>query len=153
MFKNFQALVERYKGKKLACINSDNGGDYIGPFDKYCREQGIRHHKTPPKTPQLTRLAQMMKITLVERAFVHVPKDERSKLDIKTRQCIFVGYGQDEFGYHFYDPLEKKLVRSRDVVFFEDHTIEDLEKDEKVDSESSESLVDVDQVPLTIALK
>ena len=27
------------------------------------------------------------------KAFVHVPKDERSKLDDKTRQCIFVGYG------------------------------------------------------------
>ena len=33
------------------------------------------------------------------KAFVHVPKDERSKLDVKTRQCIFIGYGQDEFGY------------------------------------------------------
>ena len=27
------------------------------------------------------------------RAFVHVPNDERSKLDKKTRQCIFIGYG------------------------------------------------------------
>ena len=68
------------------------------------------------------------------KAFVHVPKDERSKLDVKTRQCIFVGYGQDEFGYRFFDPVEKKLVRSRDVVFFEDQTIEDLDKCEKVDS-------------------
>lgn len=33
------------------------------------------------------------------KAFVHVPKDERSKLDAKTMQCAFVGYGQDEFGY------------------------------------------------------
>ncbi|KOM31594.1 hypothetical protein LR48_Vigan01g114900 [Vigna angularis] len=27
------------------------------------------------------------------KAFVHVPKDERSKLDVKTRQCIFIGFG------------------------------------------------------------
>ncbi|RDX71323.1 hypothetical protein CR513_49344, partial [Mucuna pruriens] len=27
----------------------------------------------------------------------HVQKDERSKLDMKTRQCIFTGYGQDEY--------------------------------------------------------
>ena len=62
---------------------------------------------------------------------MHIPKDERSKLDVKTRQCIFVGYGLDEFGYRFYDPVEKKLVRSRDVVFVEDQTIQDVEKIEK----------------------
>ena len=44
------------------------------------------------------------------KAIVHVTKDERSKLDVKTKQCIFIGYGQDEFGYRFYDPVEKKLV-------------------------------------------
>nr|KYP48956.1 Retrovirus-related Pol polyprotein from transposon TNT 1-94 [Cajanus cajan] len=58
------------------------------------------------------------------KAFVHIPRDERSKLDTKTRQCIFIGYGEDEFGYRFYDPVEKKLVRSRDVQFMEDQTIE-----------------------------
>ena len=52
------------------------------------------------------------------KACVHVPKDKRSKLDVKTKQCIFIGYGQDEFGYHFYDPIDKKLNRSHDVVFF-----------------------------------
>ena len=50
------------------------------------------------------------------KACVHVPKDERSKLDVKTKQCIFIGYSQDEFGYRFYDPIDKKLIRSRDVV-------------------------------------
>ena len=39
VFKNFQALVERQTGKQLKCIRSDNGGEYIGPFDRYCREQ------------------------------------------------------------------------------------------------------------------
>ena len=32
-------------------------GEYTGLFDDYCREQGIRHQKTPPKTPQLNGLA------------------------------------------------------------------------------------------------
>ncbi|RDX87978.1 hypothetical protein CR513_30488, partial [Mucuna pruriens] len=53
------------------------------------------------------------------KAFVHVPKDERSKLDMKTMQCIFIG---------LYDPVEKKLVRSCDVQFMEDQTIEDINK-------------------------
>ena len=29
------------------------------------------------------------------KAFVHIPKDEKSKLDVKTRQCVFIGYSQD----------------------------------------------------------
>jgi len=76
------------------------------------------------------------------RAFVHVPKDERSKLDKKTRQCIFIGYGEDEFGYRFYDPVEKKLVRSRDVQFMEDQTIEDIDKVKKTTPEKDSNLTD-----------
>ncbi|RDX97966.1 hypothetical protein CR513_19192, partial [Mucuna pruriens] len=121
-FKHFQALVERQSGKKVKCIRSDNGGEYCGSFDVYCRQQGIRHEKTPPNTPHLNSLAERMNRTLIERgealyttvhvinlspvvalntevpnkiwfgkdvkydhlrvfgckAFVHVPKDERS---------------------------------------------------------------------------
>ena len=64
------------------------------------------------------------------KAFMHVSKDERSKLDTKTRKCIFIVYGHDEFGYRFYDPVEKKLVRSCDVIFVKDQTIEDIGKTE-----------------------
>ena len=71
---------------------------------------------------------------MVAKAFVHVPKDERSKLDAKTRQCIFIGYGLDEFGYRLHDPIEKKLVRSRDIIFMENQTIEDIEKAKQLDS-------------------
>jgi hypothetical protein len=53
------------------------------------------------------------------RTFVHIPNDERSKLDSKTKECIFLGYGNDKFGYRLWDPIEKKLMRSRDMVFFE----------------------------------
>jgi len=39
VFKQFQVSVERETGKKLKC--DDNGGEYCGPFDEYCRQQGI----------------------------------------------------------------------------------------------------------------
>ena len=69
------------------------------------------------------------------RAFVHIPKDERSKLDGKAKQCIFVGYAHEEFGYRLWDPIGKRIIRSRDVVFLEDQTIEDFEKPEKPHSD------------------
>ena len=43
VFKQFQASVERETGKKLKCICTDNGGEYLEPFDVYCKEHGIRH--------------------------------------------------------------------------------------------------------------
>ena len=67
VFKKFYALVQRYTGKKLKCIRTDNGGEYSGPFDIYCKEHGIRHQTTPPKTPQLNGLAERMNRTLMER--------------------------------------------------------------------------------------
>ena len=60
--------------------------------------------------------------------FVHIPEDERSKVDSKTRQCIFLDYGGDEFGYKLFDPIARKVVRNCDVVFVEDQTIEDIVK-------------------------
>ena len=83
------------------------------------------------------------------KACVHVPKDERSKLEVKTMQCILISYGQDEFGYRFYDPIDKKFIRIRDVAFFEDQTIEDIDKTEQLDSHADEGLVDVDPIPIT----
>ncbi|KAK8498600.1 hypothetical protein V6N12_066970 [Hibiscus sabdariffa] len=75
--------------------------------------------------------------------------DERSKLDSKTRQCIFIGYGLDgEFGYRLYDPVQKKLVRRQDVVFIEDQTIDDIDNTKKEDSPDSGDLTDVNLIPL-----
>ena len=46
------------------------------------------------------------------KAFVHMPKEQRSKLDSKSTSCIFVGYGDAEFGYKLWDPKEKKMIKS-----------------------------------------
>ena len=49
--------------------------------------------------------------------------DQRGKLDPKSRQCIFLGYGDDEFGYQLSDLINKKVIRGRDIVFMEEKTI------------------------------
>ena len=78
VFKEFQASVERETGKKLKCICTDNGGEYCGPFDKYCKHQGIRHQKTPPKTPQLNGFSERMNMTLRERVRCLLSKEKLS---------------------------------------------------------------------------
>jgi hypothetical protein len=169
IFKEFHAKVERETSRKLKCVRSDNGGEYQGPFERYCRNFGIRLEKTPPKIPQLNGLAERMNKTLTERvttmlshaklpnsfwtealnhamyvlnlspsvplagdipqrfwsakevsykklkvfgckAFVHIPRDERSKLDSKTKHCIDLSSPSDELqivGYNQEEDSEK----------------------------------------------
>lgn len=52
-------------------------------------------------------------------AFAHVPKDQRMKLDPKSKRCIFTSYGEEQFGFCLWDPIAKKITRSGDVVFNE----------------------------------
>ncbi|RDX85278.1 hypothetical protein CR513_33552, partial [Mucuna pruriens] len=84
------------------------------------------------------------------KAFVHVLKDKRSKLDMKTRQCIFIWYGHDEYGYWLYELVEKKLVKSHNVQFMEDQTIEDIDKVKKTTHEKDNSLSKIDQVQILV---
>ncbi|CAH9105587.1 unnamed protein product, partial [Cuscuta europaea] len=68
-FKTFHILVEREIGKKLKCLQSDNGGEYTSKvFDAYCRTYGIRHDKSVPRTPQHNGVAERMNRTIMERA-------------------------------------------------------------------------------------
>lgn len=53
------------------------------------------------------------------KSMVHVPKENRQKLDPKSRELIFVGYSECTKGYRFMDPKTKRIVMSRDVVFLE----------------------------------
>ena len=52
-------------------------------------------------------------------AHVHVPNDERHKLDPKSRRCVLLGYGTETKGDRLYDPRRAKVFYSRDVLFDE----------------------------------
>ena len=68
------------------------------------------------------------------RAYVHIPKDDRSKLGDKAKECIFLYYGHEAFGYRLWDPVTRKLIRNRDVVFLEDQIVSDEEKNDRSQS-------------------
>lgn len=53
------------------------------------------------------------------KAWTHIPKENRKKLDAKSQECIFVGYCDSSKAYKLYNPKTRKFVVSRDVTFFE----------------------------------
>eukprot|EP00253_Pinus_taeda_P018302 PITA_18302 len=52
-------------------------------------------------------------------AYVHVPKEKRTKLDSKSKKCIFIGYKDGLKGYKLWNPVTRKVVYNQDVVFKE----------------------------------
>lgn len=53
------------------------------------------------------------------RAFMHIPKQKRSKWDIKADELMLVGYCEDRKGYRLINPTTFKIVNARDVHFLE----------------------------------
>jgi transposase InsO family protein len=49
------------------CVRTDNGGEFMGDFKRYCISNGIRHERSVPKTPQHNGVAERMNRTIVER--------------------------------------------------------------------------------------
>jgi hypothetical protein len=52
-------------------------------------------------------------------AYVHVPKEKRTKLDTHAHKGIMIGYGGSTNQYKVWDLIRKDIVVSRDVVFIE----------------------------------
>ena len=53
--------------------------------------------------------------------FVHIPDDQRRKLDAKSYRGIFVGYPEGTKGYKIYNVASGKFTRTRNVVFDENN--------------------------------
>ena len=59
-------------------------------------------------------------------AFSHIDSENRTKLEVKSKKCVFFGYDINEFGYRLYDFENHKIIRSRDVIFNEKVLYKDL---------------------------
>lgn len=53
------------------------------------------------------------------KAWVHIPREKRKKLDSVAMNVLFVGYCYNQKGYRFYDEINKRIVTSRDARFLE----------------------------------
>ncbi|GKV36358.1 hypothetical protein SLEP1_g44499 [Rubroshorea leprosula] len=52
-------------------------------------------------------------------SYAMIASNDRTKMDQKSEKCIFVGYSCESKGYRLYNPITKKLIIRRDVVFDE----------------------------------
>lgn len=78
------------------------------------------------------------------KAMSHVPKANRGKFDPKSINCIMMGYSETVKAYRLYDPSKRKIIVSRDVVFFEDQRWN--EKVIENSNDSNEVFIDFEQI-------
>ena len=55
-----------------------------------------------------------------------IDSKNRTNLEAKSKKCVFVGYGINEFGYRLWDFENHKIVRSQNVIFNEKVLYKDL---------------------------
>ncbi|KAL9257579.1 Retrovirus-related Pol polyprotein from transposon TNT 1-94-like protein [Drosera capensis] len=92
------------------------------------------------------------------KAYVHISKEHRTKLNDKVTPCIFLGHGDEEFRYRLWDPIKKRIIKCRDVVFYEGQTYADLENDKGEqhhhgEHEASQAQAHTDEAKWQIAMQ
>ena len=46
-------------------------------------------------------------------SYIDVDYANRTKLNLKSKKCFFIGYDDAEFGYHFWDDQYRKIISIR----------------------------------------
>ncbi|CAL8151030.1 unnamed protein product [Prunus armeniaca] len=98
VFKKFKATVELQSGYKLKKLRSDRGGEYTSvEFDSFCEDCPTKalSKKTPfeaysGRKPGVKHLKVFGSL-----CYAHVPKQQRQKLDLASKRCIFLGMAAD----------------------------------------------------------
>ncbi|KAL5852379.1 hypothetical protein ACOSQ3_007497 [Xanthoceras sorbifolium] len=81
-------------------------------------------------------------------AYVMYNAQERSKLDPKSRRCIFLGYADGVKGYRLWDPTTRKVIVSRDVIFVEDQLLQNDGNNSTSKEASETTTVQVENNPV-----
>ena len=69
--------------------------------------------------------------------FFHIDKDDRTKLEAKSKKCTFIGYRANDFGYCLWYLKNHKIIRSRAIVFNEKVMYKDKLHGKKEEKEKS----------------
>ncbi|CAL9007544.1 unnamed protein product [Prunus brigantina] len=80
--------------------------------------------------------------------YAHVPNQQRQKLDLTSKRCVFLGYGSCEKGYRLYNIATGSVIISRDVKETDDANLTQTEVLEEEQIELVSGPQDVDHTPL-----
>ncbi|KAH9789507.1 Integrase catalytic domain-containing protein [Citrus sinensis] len=154
MFKEYKAWVELESGKNK-CLRTDNSGEYTdGEFLAFCKQEEAAKtacyivNRSPSTAIRLKTAMEMWTGKPADYSYLHAfgcpvyvmyNAQERTKLDAKSRRCIFLGYADGVKGYRLWDPTAHKIVISRDVIFVEDQ-LQRKDGDDDTGKEKSETV-------------
>ena len=65
-------------------------------------------------------------------------------MDSKSKKCVFLGFEKGVKGYRLWDPISKKMVTSRDVIFNEAFMLKQNEPETCDDSLQEKLIVEVE---------
>ncbi|WVZ12209.1 hypothetical protein V8G54_016739 [Vigna mungo] len=133
-FKEWHTQIENQLGCRLKCLRTDNGLEFVSEeFNGFCKEKGIRRHRTVVGTPQQNGLAERMNRTILERvrymllgsglskafwgeaantAVYLINKSPSSALNIKTPMEVWSGRPADYSHLRVFGSLAFAHVRS-----------------------------------------
>ncbi|KAL6315970.1 hypothetical protein AAG906_014895 [Vitis piasezkii] len=74
-------------------------------------------------------------------AYAHV---DNGKLEPKSIKCVFLGYESNVKGYNLWYPETKKIILSRDVIFYETTMLHDSSSRDSCDKEQHKSRTQVE---------
>lgn len=98
------SVTAGYLLNRIPCRGNDQCGDQ-SPEERWTNEK-----------PDLSHLK-----VFGCKALVHVPKQKRRKLDVKSDDCILMGYSTESKAYRLFNTKSAKIITSRDVIFFENN--------------------------------
>ena len=73
---------------------------------------------------------------------------ERTKLNPKSRRCMFLGYADGVKGYRLWEPTTHKVIISRDVIFAEDQLLKKDGNDSTSKAITETTVVQVENTPV-----
>ncbi|KAI5355061.1 hypothetical protein L3X38_007956 [Prunus dulcis] len=144
-FRKFKYMVELQSDFKIKCVRSDKGGEFTScEFNKLCEEAGIQRQFSMAYTPQQNGVVERKNRTVVEMAKAMLHEKElpyylwteavhtavyilnRCPTKALRNKTPFEAYSTRKPGVaHLkvvFDPITKKLLLSRDIVFDEEAT-------------------------------
>ena len=79
-FKNYKALHEKQSGCQLKVLYTDGGGEYMGEFDNYLKENGITHEVTAFYSPEQNGKVERVNRTIIGSVRAILAQQRLSKL-------------------------------------------------------------------------